>query len=82
MEFLDKTPSLGKAFVCLDDKNIKNILPKLKNKNYYSYGIDTKSNFNITNINQNKNYSKFDVRINIPGKKNYKKHNNTFAWIT
>ena len=69
VEFLDKTPSLGKAFVCLDDKNIKNILPKLKNKNYYSYGIDTKSNFNITNINQNKNYSKFDVRINIPGKK-------------
>ena len=58
---------------------ILNILPKLKNKNYYSYGIDTKSNFNITNINQNKNYSKFDVRINIPGKKNYKKHNNTFA---
>ena len=53
----------------MDDKNIKNILPKLKNKNYYSYGIDTKSNFNITNINQNKNYSKFDVRINIPGKK-------------
>ena len=69
VEFLDKTPSLGKAFVCLDDKNIKNILPKLKNKNYYSYGINIKSNFNITNIEQNKNYSKFDVRINIPGKK-------------
>ncbi len=69
VEFLDKTPSLGKAFVCLDDINIKNILPKLKNKNYYSYGINTKSNFKITNIEQNKNYSKFDVRINIPGKK-------------
>ena len=31
VEFLDKTPSLGKAFVCLDDKNIKKVLRKVKN---------------------------------------------------
>ena len=69
VEFIDKTPSFGKAFLCLDDKNIKNILPKLKNNNYYTFGINKKSNFHIFNIVQNKSYSKFNVRIEIPGKK-------------
>ena len=69
VEFLHKTPSLGKSFICLDDKNVKNILPSLKNKNYYTYGIDRKSNFFIYNIVQTKTYSKFSIRIKIPGKK-------------
>ena len=60
IEFIDKTPSFGKAFLCLDDKNIKSILSKLKNNNYYTYGINKKSNFHIFNIVQNKNYSKFN----------------------
>ena len=68
IEFLDKTPSFGKAFVCSDDNNIKNILPKLKNKNYYTYGLNKKSNFYILNIIQKKNFSKFDIKIKIPGK--------------
>tara|TARA_B100000886_G_C20411974_1_gene487479 strand:+ start:242 stop:1624 length:1383 start_codon:yes stop_codon:yes gene_type:complete len=69
IEFIDKTPSLGKTLLCLDDKNIKKILSKIKNKNYYTYGLDKKSNFYIYNITQNQNNSKFDVRIQIPGKK-------------
>ncbi len=69
INFLDKTPSLGKSFICLDDKNISNILTKLKNKNFYTYGLNKNSNFRILNIIQNKNYSKFDVKIKIPGKK-------------
>ena len=69
IEFVDKTPSFGKAFLCLDDQNIKNILPKLKNNNYYTFGINKNSNFHIFNIIQNKTYSKFSIRIKIPGKK-------------
>ena len=69
VEFLDKTPSLGKAFVCLDDKNIKKVLRKVKNKNYYTYGLNKKSNFYIHNITQNKNKSTFNIKIQIPGKK-------------
>ena len=68
IDFLDKTPSLGKSFVCLDDRNIRNILPKLKNKNYYTYGLNEKSNFLIYKIHQYKKYTKFDVKIQIPGK--------------
>ncbi len=69
IEFLDKTPSFGKSFVCLDDINIKGILSKLKNKNYYTYGLNKQSNFHIFQIKQNKKYSKFSVKIKIPGKK-------------
>ncbi len=68
IEFINKTPSFGKAFLCLDDKNIKNILPKIKNKNFYTYGLSKQSNFIIENVIQNKSYSKFDVKIKIPGK--------------
>tara|TARA_B100000989_G_scaffold280142_1_gene243350 strand:- start:14714 stop:16096 length:1383 start_codon:yes stop_codon:yes gene_type:complete len=67
IEFIDKTPSFGKAFICFDDKNIKNILSKIKNKNYYTYGLNKKSNFCIYGIIQKTNYSKFNVKIKIPG---------------
>ena len=68
-KFLEKVPSFGKSFICLDDKINKQIIKKLKIKNYYTYGINKKSNFNITNISQNKNFSKFDLKIFLPGKK-------------
>ncbi len=68
IEFIYKTPSFGKTFLCSDDKNIKKILPKLKNNNYYTFGLNKNSNFHIFNIFQNKNYSKFSIKIKIPGK--------------
>ena len=67
--FLEKTPSLGKAFICIDDNNNRAVLRKLKNKNYYTYGINKNANFRIFKILQNINYSKFNLNINIPGKK-------------
>ena len=69
INFIDKTPSFGKSFICIDDKNNKSIIPRLKNTNFLTYGIDKKSNFRIINISQNINYSKFDLKISIPGKK-------------
>ena len=41
----------------------------MKNKNYYTYGLDQKSNFRIQNVLQNSRFSKFDIKINLPGKK-------------
>ena len=66
-KFLEKTPSLGKAFVCIDDKNNKEILKKIKNKNFYTYGLAKNSNFQITNVVQKKFFSQFNLSINIPG---------------
>ncbi len=66
-EFLEKTPSLGKAFVCIDDENSKDVLKKIKNKNFYTYGVNKNSNFKISNILQSKYFSEFNIKINIPG---------------
>ena len=68
-EFLEKIPSVGKAFVCNDDKNINEILNKIKNKNFYTYGINKNSNFQILNVLQKTNFSSFDIKINIPANK-------------
>ena len=69
IKFVNKVPSFGKSFICLDDKNNKNLIQNLKNKNFYTYGIDLKSNFCIKNIKQSKDYSQFDLKIRLPNKK-------------
>ena len=68
--FVNKVPSFGKSFICLDDQNNKNLIKNIKNKNFYTYGLDTKSNFCIKNIKQFKEYSEFDLKIRLPNKKN------------
>ena len=70
IKFVKKVPSFGKSFICLDDKNNKNLIKNLKNKNFYTYGLDPKSNFCIKNIKQFQKYSEFDLKIILPNKKN------------
>ena len=70
VKFVNKVPSFGKSFICLDDKNNKNLIRKLKNKNFYTYGLDSKANFCIKNICQFRQYSEFDLRIILPNQKN------------
>lgn len=69
IEFINKTPSYGKCFICIDDKINKSIIKKIENKNFFTYGIEKNSNFLIKNIYQKKNFSKFDVQISLPNKK-------------
>tara|TARA_Y100001970_G_scaffold248318_1_gene317785 strand:+ start:10351 stop:11748 length:1398 start_codon:yes stop_codon:yes gene_type:complete len=73
--FIEKTPSFGKSFVCLDDKNNRDVIKKIKNLNFNTYGIHNLSNFKIKNILQKEGYSKFDIEINLPSvKKNFIKN--------
>ena len=67
--FIEKTPSLGKTFLCIDDKNIKEVVKKTKNKNFYTYGLSKDANFHITNTLQKEKYSEFNLKIKIPGNK-------------
>ncbi len=69
LEFINKTPSFGKTFICIDDKINNELIKKIKNKNFYTYGQKNKSNFRIVNIKQEKSYSEFDVKVNLPNKK-------------
>ena len=68
-DFIEKTPSFGKSFICIDDKNNREILKNIKNVNLSTYGTSKNSNFQILNIVQNKDYSKFDLKISILGTK-------------
>ena len=70
--FIEKVPSFGKSFICLDDGVNSYLVKKLRNKNFYTYGTNIKSNFHIKNINQKKELTEFDLIINLPNKKRQK----------
>jgi UDP-N-acetylmuramate--alanine ligase len=70
IKFINKVPSFGKSFICIDDKYNNELLKNIKIKNYYTYGINPKSQFYIKNIKQVKEFSEFDLSIKLPGKKN------------
>ena len=69
IKFIEKVPSFGKSFVCIDDKINYSLIKKLKSNNFYTYGINPKSNFFIKKINQNIKYTEFDLSTNVPNKK-------------
>ena len=69
VQFVEKVPSFGKSFICIDDKINNELIKKLKSKNFYTYGQNSKSNFLIKNIKQNLKFTEFDLQINVPSKK-------------
>ena len=68
VKFVNKVPSFGKSFICIDDENNRNLLKKIKNKNFYTYGLNSKANFCIKNLKQFRQYSQFDLKIILPNK--------------
>ncbi len=69
LEFLEKVPSFGKSFICIDDKINSTLVKKLKSQNYYTYGLNSNSNFWIKNIRHNKKYTEFDLDVRVPNKR-------------
>ena len=69
IKFIDKVPSFGKSFICLDDKINNEIIKKLRGQNFYTYGTNTNSNFLIKNIKQEKEFTEFDLSVSLPSKK-------------
>jgi UDP-N-acetylmuramate--alanine ligase len=72
IKFINKTPPTGKAIICIDNKNIKNILNKIKNKNILTYGENKEANYQITNIKYNFNSTSFDLSFKDRDKKGKK----------
>ena len=68
-EYIDRVPSFGKSFICIDDKNNFKLIKTLKAKNFNTYGTNKKSNFCISKIVQTRHFSKFNLSIKLPGKK-------------
>ena len=63
VEFINKTPPTGKSIICLDNKNIKNILGKIKNKNILTYGESKKAQYQVKNIKYNFDNTSFDLNF-------------------
>ena len=61
IQFINKTPPIGKCMICIDNKNIKKILNKIKNKNILTYGLNKKSNYRVSNVRYNVTNSLFDL---------------------
>ncbi len=68
-KFIEKVPSFGKSFICIDDKINYQFAKNLKSQNFYTYGINPRSNFLIKNIKQNKKFTEYDLKINLPNKR-------------
>jgi len=70
IKFINKTPPIGKCIICIDDKNINNLLKKIKTKNILTYGFNPNSDYQIINPKYNVKNCKFDLIIkNFLGKK-------------
>ncbi len=74
-KFIEKTPPTGKAIICIDNKNIKKIFGKIKNKNILTYGVSKNANYHVSNIRYKINYSIFDLSFKDLKKKNIKIRN-------
>ena len=72
IEFINKTPPTGKAIICIDNKNVKKILNKIKNKNILTYGESKKANYKITKIKYNFDSTTFDLNFKDREKKKKK----------
>ena len=72
IKFTEKTPPTGKSIVCIDNKNIKFIFIKIKNKNILTYGENEKANYRISNIRYKIDYSIFDLSYKDIKKNNKK----------
>lgn len=81
VDFVHRMPFYGKAFMCIDSKHIRQILPKI-NKPYVTYGLDEKADLYATDIEargaqmyftvhtRKKGVEPFAVSVNMPGRHN------------
>ena len=70
LQFINKTPPIGKCILCIDDKNIKRLRKKIKTKNILTYGFTSFADYQIVKPKYNIRNCKFDLLVkNFLGKK-------------
>ncbi len=78
-EFINRIPFYGRAMLCVDDENVRSILPRLK-KPTITYGFSPEAELQAKNLDFHGFQSKFEVwlggkklgsvQCNVPGKHN------------
>ena len=69
IEFINKTPPTGKSIICVDNKNIRQILNKIKNKNILTYGENKEADYQIVKIKYHLDSTSFDLNFKEREKK-------------
>ena len=76
VEFIDRIPFYGLAVLCLDNKFVQDIIPKIK-KRYTTYGMSSQADFHVNNISIEGLKSRYkvyrhgkalgEIVLNLPG---------------
>jgi UDP-N-acetylmuramate--alanine ligase len=79
VDFINKVPFYGMAVLCLDDRNIGEIIPRVK-KRFVTYGVSSQADIRATNIRLAGNSTSFvahykgyrmgEITFGMPGKHN------------
>ena len=79
IKFINKVPFYGMAVLCLDDPNIRAILPQVK-KRYMTYGLSSQADIRATHVRHDgfrtsfvahfKGYRLGEISFNMPGAHN------------
>jgi UDP-N-acetylmuramate--alanine ligase len=72
LEFINKTPPTGKAIICIDSKNVRKILNKIKIKNFLTYGENKEANYRVNKMKYNLDSTSFDLSFKDREKKQKK----------
>ena len=91
VEFIHNLPFYGLAVLCVDDANVREILPQI-NRPILTYGIENKADFYATDIVQSGRFCEFlvhrpmhealKIRLPMPGKHNILNALSTIAVAT
>ncbi len=66
--FINRTPLIGKSFVCIDDKFLKKILKKKNKSNIITYGFKNGSDLHAYNVKNLEKMMRFDISIKLNDK--------------
>ena len=69
LEFINKTPPMGKSIICIDNHNIKKIFKKITNQNILTYGENKQADYQIKKIKYNLDSTTFDLTFKGKDKK-------------
>jgi UDP-N-acetylmuramate--alanine ligase len=70
INFINKTPPIGKSIICSDDLNIRRVIKKINTKNFLTYGFNTKADYQIVNVKYKSKSCLFNLKLkNLNGKK-------------
>jgi len=66
--FINKTPLIGKSFVCTDDKFLKKILRKKNKSNIITYGFENGSDLHPYNVKNSGKMMFFNISVKLNNK--------------